>query len=964
MFWTAFGGIARQSNHLKPQNKKPQEIISKRTISSKTFDNGDGTYRTEILAGARHYKDEQGIWQEIDKTIVGTSDENGFDYKNEKNNFKTDFKKKATGNFLKYSVGDSRVEYKLEDNPDLGNVREVNGNVSKNTITYPGVYEGVDLKYSLGSDKLLEEYIVRSASTAAKIRRLEQKLSLKGLTYQEKKDGSIYFYDEKDPSIALFNLPKPVMYELDEREDPQNEAPSRFENYGLHYKITKTGNNIFISKVLDKEGKDWLADKARVYPVVIDATANLLSTTSDGEINVTNGATYAAARDAASGSVVDTTTTGKIGQKTQGPKYNVYRFFVFFDSSSIPAGSSISAATLSLYGSTDDSNADFDITISNGQPTYPTDPLTGTDFAITNYSGNGGSLNTSGFSTGAYNDITMNATGLTWINIGAGATTKLAILSSEDINNSAPTGKENIIVSTAEATGNEPKLDVTYTTSSPTLTQASYRLQNDDGTTVNNNTNQAAADISRSNVKKGERINARIQLENTGVASADNKVYKLQYDKNDSVWNDVGSGGDIRPSFGLSGTNADAITSAIAATNTNTWTNGTWHENTNVTNSFSLTNGYYTEFGFLVDTSAATLSTTYRLRLYNNTDAAPLDNYDQYPTITIVDSSNDTTKYSKEDSTTLATDDSDLTYFLDDQGYTDVGTDDSARDPIASSNYPVFLFKKKHTNNTDLISINWDGQASVAASTNTVYLQMYNYSTSSWVEVNTNTSAAADTDFSMNYTRSEGPSDFYDGNNWIAARVYQASGAQTLRTDLFDVTFGAQSVSLTIEGVDSAQTLEGITTDISTLGDPYTLNFGSLPISTSQEAATKFTISSNGYGGYTLTTRQDQDLTSGALDTISTVSGTNASPSAWPGAVTTGAFGYHTSDDSLGTGTTNRFLADDTYAAFSTTAYEIGYSGVAVTSDIVNLVYRIEVGTDQAGGSYSNIITYDLTGLF
>jgi len=51
----------------------------------------------------------------------------------------------------------------------------------------------------------------------------------------------------------------------------------------------------------------------------------------------------------------------------------------------------------------------------------------------------------------------------------------------------------------------------------------------------------------------------------------------------------------------------------------------------------------------------------------------------------------------------------DLTYYLDDQGYSDVASDDSNRDPItSSSNYPVFIFKKKNTNSIDQITINWD----------------------------------------------------------------------------------------------------------------------------------------------------------------------------------------------------------------------------------------------------------------
>jgi hypothetical protein len=38
----------------------PAEIISARTINSKTFDNGDGTYALDVVLGPIHYKDDHG----------------------------------------------------------------------------------------------------------------------------------------------------------------------------------------------------------------------------------------------------------------------------------------------------------------------------------------------------------------------------------------------------------------------------------------------------------------------------------------------------------------------------------------------------------------------------------------------------------------------------------------------------------------------------------------------------------------------------------------------------------------------------------------------------------------------------------------------------------------------------------------------------------------------------------------
>jgi hypothetical protein len=188
------------------------------------------------------------------------------------------------------------------------------------------------------------------------------------------------------------------------------------------------------------------------------------SSTSDGYIEATS-TVYATAWDATTGTVVSTTTTFKVGQYFSSPNYKIERGFVYFDTSAIPDDATITSATLKLYGQTDSSATDFLITIQNGQPTYPRDPLVETDYNKTYYSGNGGSLTTVGFSTTGYNNITLNATGLTWIN--KTGTTKLCLRSDREIAGTTPTGLEYVAVYAADQTGTtyDPQLVVNYETS-------------------------------------------------------------------------------------------------------------------------------------------------------------------------------------------------------------------------------------------------------------------------------------------------------------------------------------------------------------------------------------------------------------------------------------------------------------------------------------------------------------------
>jgi len=196
------------------------------------------------------------------------------------------------------------------------------------------------------------------------------------------------------------------------------------------------------------------------------ATLTVYGSTSDGYI-ILSDATYNTAWTGASGTVVDTEGTFTLGQTYTPETYILYRAFLFFDTSSIPSGADITLATLTFYGNSDGSATDFLITIQNGQPTYPHDPLAAGDYSKANYSGDGGSLTTAGFKTGVgvgkNNVLTLNADGRSWIT--KAGQTKLCLRSSRDIAGTTPTGAEYVEIVSAESSGApyRPVLYVEYT---------------------------------------------------------------------------------------------------------------------------------------------------------------------------------------------------------------------------------------------------------------------------------------------------------------------------------------------------------------------------------------------------------------------------------------------------------------------------------------------------------------------
>lgn len=181
----------------------------------------------------------------------------------------------------------------------------------------------------------------------------------------------------------------------------------------------------------------------------------------DGWIHYTSGGTYASVWERDDGSYTSTSEL-YIGQKKSD--YKIFKSFVFFNTSTLPDNAVISSATVGLYGQNDYSSAtDFLITLQTGMPTYPTNPLALSDYNKDLYSGDGGNLSTAGFTTSGYNNISLTATGLTWINVSD--VTKFAIRSDREIAGTTPSGGDEYVQcrTSGYGVGYKPFLEITYT---------------------------------------------------------------------------------------------------------------------------------------------------------------------------------------------------------------------------------------------------------------------------------------------------------------------------------------------------------------------------------------------------------------------------------------------------------------------------------------------------------------------
>jgi len=175
---------------------------------------------------------------------------------------------------------------------------------------------------------------------------------------------------------------------------------------------------------------------------------------------------YATGHDSTTGRTSeDNPTTIKVGQhlSSYDNKYDIWRSALVFDLGNLPADVYITAIKLKLYGTTDNSETNVNISLVDGSALYTY--LSSGDYgtlkdAVVSL----GSANTSALSTSAWNDITLNAAGIA--NIQNQLTNSMVILglrSSNDVSATAPT-QEEFFGFRGYYADHYPQLEITYST--------------------------------------------------------------------------------------------------------------------------------------------------------------------------------------------------------------------------------------------------------------------------------------------------------------------------------------------------------------------------------------------------------------------------------------------------------------------------------------------------------------------
>lgn len=352
-----FAVSAKETNEGNSSEKKPIELIEERTATSKTFDNLDGTYSTQISQQPIHFKDDNGKWEEINNQLIETENHT---VQNAANDFTVKFDKTLAEEDAALSISDEDTEIQMglvETNDDDNkvslqkSVNNVTSSINENTITYKNVSDNVNVVYSVGADRVKEDIIYTEKPENGFPEKLTYQVALDGLEVQQI-EQAIYLVDPATKE-QKYLIEAPYMYDsYIPKGYIQNEAissiPEEAKSYNLRLETRIEDGQLFIDLIPDAT---WLNDEKRQYPITIDPTIIRLQ----GDTQVTEDTTIRSAFPTQTGG-----NDNELGVGT-AKDGNIVRSLLKFDLSAIPAATTIVSADLNLWFTSTNSSSPINI---------------------------------------------------------------------------------------------------------------------------------------------------------------------------------------------------------------------------------------------------------------------------------------------------------------------------------------------------------------------------------------------------------------------------------------------------------------------------------------------------------------------------------------------------------------------------------------------------------------------------
>ncbi|HEX9712790.1 MAG TPA: DNRLRE domain-containing protein, partial [Actinomycetota bacterium] len=245
-----------------PDEGDREELVAKRTETAKFFRQPGGTYQAEFYPSPIHFLAANGQWLDIDPTLV-TAEDPAYAWRNAAGAVVFEFASSVrAGDTVRVSVSGEQLRF-----GPVGVISPQVGLVAGNQITYPDVFPGVDLRYTVLRSGLKEEFVLHYLPAVTSFA-FEASGSL---SVQATGSGAFELVDAAGE--AVLRMPAPVMYESDTPEHPEPRMSS-----GVSLGVAATGEDQVLTFTFDPA---WLADPTRRWPVFVDPTIQTLYPGSD-----------------------------------------------------------------------------------------------------------------------------------------------------------------------------------------------------------------------------------------------------------------------------------------------------------------------------------------------------------------------------------------------------------------------------------------------------------------------------------------------------------------------------------------------------------------------------------------------------------------------------------------------------------------------------------------------------------
>ena len=422
----------------RPDAKRLREVPGKRTANGRVYQLSDGRLQAEISQVPVNYRDAKGRWQPID-TRVRATDRAGFAQGNTTNTFASLFGDRSD-QLVRFEKDGRAVELGL-----TGAARGVTPQVDGSSVTFLGLASGADVVYEVTSTELKEKIVVKAAPAGPVSYTFT--VDTKGLTARQEADGSISFVGPAGGQPVL-TMPAPYMYD-------SAKTPAASTN--VSQTVGRAGGETTITVTADAA---WLADKTRVYPVVVDPTIKIQPVPDDAkDVEISSGAT--------------TTNFANSYQLKVGTEdVSVWRSMLKFNVNGVvPANTTIDDAQLQLYYDQSLWTYAYDVPMEAREITQSWDEPTAT---WSNMSANIAATPAGNIVTVDDGDTNTSVVG-TWTNSTNATLTAKAIGGDYRVNNDTATGHTHTWTPNITEAGNY-LVEVHYVGESDRATNAPYTV--------------------------------------------------------------------------------------------------------------------------------------------------------------------------------------------------------------------------------------------------------------------------------------------------------------------------------------------------------------------------------------------------------------------------------------------------------------------------------------------------------